>query len=473
MRHSILTFRQHAAGRTPRSAWNSIFSIRRYVRLNPLLAGLALTLGLAALSGCKPQPAQGQQQQQPPPPPVTVTRPVERDVVKWDEFNGRLEAVESVEVRARVSGMVLATPFQEGAVVKEGDVLVELDLREFQADLESKIAARDQAAAQVELARINYTHTKDLREGEAASVIEYQNSEAKLKAAQAALAGAEADVQAARLNVEWCRVTAPIPGRVSRKFVTVGNMVTGGSGTGTLLTTITSIDPIYCYVDVDERSIIGYQRMAQDNQRMDARASGIPCRLQISDETGFPHEGYIDFVDNHVNPDTGSIWLRGVFPNPDGWLTPGFFARVSIPGSDRFSTVLIPDQAVTTDQNEKQVLLVAADDTVQARAVKLGPLFGELRAVVSGLDVGDRVIVNGLMRARPGVKVSPEESEIPDTMLEPRLLGLANSDAFTAALFSPDALLTAVNRMRPNRVQTSNRVAPESLFAPATRRPAP
>lgn len=421
----------------------------------------------ASLTGCKPVLAQGQPPQQPPPPPVTVTRPVERDVVKWDEFNGRLEAVESVEVRARVSGMVQATPFQEGAVVKAGDVLVELDLREFQADLESKIAARDRAAAQVEIAQINYSHTKDLREGEAASVIEFQNSEANLKAAQAVLAGAAADVEAARLNVEWCHVTAPISGRVSRKFVTVGNMVTGGSGTGTLLTTITSIDPIYCYLDVDERSIIEYQRLAQNDPQMDTRASGIPCRLQLSDETGFPHEGRIDFVDNHVNPDTGSIWVRGVFPNPDGWLTPGFFARVSIPGSERFSTVLIPDQAVTTDQNEKQVLLVADDNTVQARAVKLGPLFGELRAVVSGLDIGDRVIVNGLMRARPGVKVSPEESLIPDTMLEPKLLGLANSVAITAAAVSPDALLSAADHTPPNRA------VPRPLNLPAARRQAP
>lgn len=386
---------------------------------------------LAAVGGCAPHHAS--RPPAPPPPAVTVALPAQQDVVEWDEYTGRLEAVESADVRARVSGLVVATPFEEGAVVQKGDVLVELDVRPFQADLDSKLAAQAQAAAQADLAQITYAHTKSMRAEASASIIEFQEAEATLRAAQAALAGAQANVEAARLNVEWCRVTAPIAGRISRKAVTLGNMVTGGTGTGTLLTTITSIDPIYCYLDVDERSILKYQRLAQEKKRMDARARGVPCQMQLANESGYPHEGVIDFVDNRVNPDTGSMWLRGVFPNPDGLLTPGFFGRVRIPGSERYTTLLVPDVAVTADQSEKEVLVVTTDDVVQARTVRLGRLFGELRSIVSGIGPDDRVVINGLMRARPGMKVVVQESEIPVAMLRPKVLGLTATDALAAA----------------------------------------
>jgi len=421
--------------------------------LQRILAGvwpalvLPITVGGCARHAAATPPA-------PPPPTVTVALPAQQDVVEWDEYTGRLEAVETADVRARISGQVVATPFLEGALVQKGDLLLELDVRPFQAELDGRRAAASQAAAQVDLARITFNHTQAMRERESASVIEFQEARAALRAAEAALASAQAGVEAAQLNVEWCRVTAPVTGRISRKYVTVGNMVTGGTGTGTLLTTITSIDPIYCYVDVDERSILNYQRLARENRRADARAQDVPCQLQLANESGFAHTGTIDFVDNRVNADTGSLWLRGVFPNPDGLLTPGFFGRVRIPGSARHSTLLVPDVAITADQSEKQVLVVAADNVVQARIVKLGRLFGELRAVEAGLAPGDRVIINGLMRARPGAKVVTQTAEIPLALLRPELLGLpatAASPGGTAAALAVPSPATAGGPTEPVR----------------------
>jgi RND family efflux transporter MFP subunit len=391
-----------------------------------MLVGItALAWGIGGCTRKGPPPA-------PPPPAVTVARPVLHEVIEWDEYPGRLDAVDSADVRARVSGLIVKTLFQEGAVVRQGDVLVELDVRPFQADLDSKLAAEQQAAAQVDLATITYNHTKEMWSGNSATIIEYQTAEANLRAAQAALAGAEANVETARLNVEWCRVAAPIAGRISRKYVTEGNLVTGGNGTGTLLTTITSIDPIYCYLDVNERSMLKYQRLAQENKRPDVREAHVPCKLQLADEHDFPHPGTIDFVDNRVTPDTGTIWLRGVFPDPDGWLVPGMFGRVRIPGSAKYQALLVPDLAVATDQNEKILFVLGPGDIVQVRAVKLGALFGGLRAIQSGISSDDRVIINGLMQARAGSKVSPQESEIPVTMLRPEMLGLTGSQELAA-----------------------------------------
>ena len=375
----------------------------------------------------------------PPPPSVTVAHPVAREVIEWDEYTGYLDAVEFVEVRARVSGLMMSAPFQEGAIVKKGELLVEIDVRPFQADLDAKVAAEAQAAAQVNLAKVDFDRIESIPE-DSRSRTEYDTASAKLKEAEALVAAAKANVESARLNVEWCRVTAPIAGRISRKSVTEGNLITGGSGTGTLLTTIASIDPIYCYVDADERSVLKYQKMSREGTRTSARDAHIPCLLQLTDETGFPHEGYVDFVDNRIDPTTGTIRARAVFKNPKGYLLPGLFGRIRVPGSGRYQAILVPDEAIGADQDQRLLMIVGPDDVVNPRPVKLGALFGNLRAIESGIGKADRVVINGLMQARPGMKVSPHETMISMTAFES-----ASPDRPTTQAFYDDDLPAATS----------------------------
>lgn len=366
-----------------------------------------LAIGILPCGGCWQRPTPPGF----PPPAVTVARPVQREVIEWDEYTGHLDAVESVEVRARVSGLIMSAPFREGTVVNAGELLLEIDVRPFQAELDSRLADTARAQAQLDLAQIEFRRIEGMSP-DARTETEYDTAAANMRQAQAVVAAAKAAVDAARLNVEWCRVIAPIGGRISRKDVTPGNLITGGGGQATLLTTITSIDPIYCYVDTDERSVLKYQRLAQAGKRISARDERIPCFLALSDESGFPHQGEVDFVDNRVDQMTGTIRARGIFANTDGRLIPGYFARVRVPGSGRYQTLLVPDSAVTTDLGQKQLLVVKADNTVEARSVELGALFGELRAIQSGIALEDRVVINGLLQARPGSKVAPREGAV-------------------------------------------------------------
>jgi RND family efflux transporter MFP subunit len=421
---------------------------------------LALALILAAVNG-------GCRRKAMPPPPapaVTVARPLSQEVIEWDEYTGHLEAVETVELRARISGLVFSTPFQEGAIVKKDELLVEIDVQPFEADLESKIAAEQQASAQVDLALITYDHLKELMPMESASPIEFKQSEASLRQARAAVAGAQAAVKSARLNVEWCRIMSPIAGRISRKFVTEGNLVTGGTGTGTLLTTITSIDPIYCYVDADEHSVLKYQKLSREGKRVSARDAQIPCFLQLSNETGFSHEGVVDFVDNRLDPLTGTIRARGVFPNSSGWLTPGFFGRLRLPGSGRYQALLVPDSAITTDQNEKQLLVVGADDVVHIRRIKQGALFGDLRAIASGITPQERIVINGQMNARAEEKVTPQETQISSSSYKltspgsPTTQALPSTEPTTAK--SQDGSVAETRKQPPLSQPTSQPLIP-------------
>ena len=376
-------------------------------------------LGIAALAAALPACAPRRPATQPPPPLVTVAHPIEREVIEWDEYTGHLDAVDFLNLMARVSGFVTSAPFVEGSIVQKGQTLFNIDVRPFQAELDARQADVASAQAQVEIAQIEANRLRRLMPQQAAAPFEHQTAEAILRQREAVLAAAKAAVESAQLNVEWCNVTAPITGRVSNKRVTTGDLISGGTGQSTPLTTIASIDPVYCYIDMDERSVLKYQRLAREKKRPSARQTKIPCFMQLGNETGFPREGYIDFLDNRLDPATGTMRARGVFPNPGGWLEPGFFARLRIPGSGAYQAVLVPDAAVVPLQNERILMVLGPDNVVQARNVTLGALFGELRAIASGITPRDRVVINGLVRAQPGVKVTPQEGTIPMDSFQP------------------------------------------------------
>jgi RND family efflux transporter MFP subunit len=369
---------------------------------------LAVLLGVG-LIGCgePPPPAQA-----PPPAMVTVARPVQKDVVEWDTYTGYLEAPESVSVAARVSGLITEAPFVEGSIVKKGDVLFVIDDRPFKADLDLKLAAEQVAEAQASYAKITFDRITGLRSTEAVSQQDLDNAKANIDQAEAAVAGAKAAVESSRLNLEWTRVLSPIDGRVSNKLVTVGNLVNGGQGQATQLTTIESVSPMYCYVDIDEHSVLKYQKLAVENKSVNSHDGSVPCYVQLSNESGFPHQGVIDFVDNHVDTTTGTLRERGVLQNKSGLLTPGFFARLCIPGSGRYEALLIPDDAIGNDQSSRTVYVVNKDNVVESRVVQMGALFGRLRSIDSGLTADDRVIINGQMRTRPGATVAPTDGTI-------------------------------------------------------------
>ena len=377
-----------------------------------------------------------------PPPAVTVAKPVQREVIEWDEYTGRLEAVETVDVRARVSGFIERADFQEGSLVKAGDVLFVIDSRPFDAHLANQQAEVLRAQAQLAFASNEFARQEGIRTSGAGSELELENARQKMREGEAAVAAAKALVQQAQLNVEWSRVTAPITGRISRKLVTAGNLITGGAGEATLLTTITSVDPIYCYVDADEQSVLKYAKLAREGRRVSARQAQIPCFMQLQDESGFPHEGVIDFVDNRLDPNTGTIRARGVFPNSASWLLPGLFARLRIPGSGRYEALLVPDSAVVTDQNQKLLMVVDADNTVVPHPVTLGALFGEFRAIASGISTADRVVINGLMHARPRAKVSPQETALPTESMGLTAPGSPATQALPTTSTTPQAPAT-------------------------------
>jgi RND family efflux transporter MFP subunit len=370
-----------------------------------------LSLVAAVTCGCMGKPGA-----MPAPPPAVVTTacPLQKEVVEWDTFSGHLQSPEMANVAARVSGLVVEMPFTEGAIVKRGDLLAVIDDRPFKADLDAKLADQQRAESTLALAKITYDRMVVLEKKNAVAVQEFDNAKAACDQAAALLAGAKAAVETARLNLEWCRVLAPIDGRVSDKLVTVGNLVNGGAGMAqaTLLTTVTSVDPMYCYVDVDEHSILKYQKLAAERKLLSAREGKLPCFVGLENETGFPHEGFVDFMDNHVDPATGTMRVRAVLPNKSGKLFPGFYARLRVPGSGRYRTLLLPDQAIGSDQNQHTVMVVDKDNNVQVRTVKLGALFGGLRSIVSGITADDRVVINGQMHARPGAKVQPKEESI-------------------------------------------------------------
>jgi len=345
----------------------------------------------------------------PPPPKVKVTQPVARDTMEWDEFTARLDAVDSVEVRPRVSGYLQAVHFQDGALVKKGDLLFTIDPRPYEATLRRTLAEHSLATSRLGLAQKNAARAGDLLKSHAISQEEADIRESNRRQAEAAVDEVQAAVDAARLDVEFTRVTAPVAGRVGRKLVTEGNLISGGVGTqGTLLTTIVSLDPIYAYFEADEGSVLKYNRLARSGQRPSSRENKNPVHVGLADEQGFPHDGVMDFVDNQIDRGTGTIVARAILPNPDLSLLPGLFARLQLPGSGQYRAILIPDEAVGTDQSQKFVWVVDAENKAQYRTVKIGPMIDGLRVVREGLGPEDRIVVAGIQRVRPGLVVDPQ-----------------------------------------------------------------
>jgi len=334
----------------------------------------------------------------PPAAQVTVAEVIHRPLRDWSEFTGRLEAVQSVEIRPRVSGYIDRIGFEEGVRVKKGQILFRIDPRPFRAEAERQLAARTRARSELDLAKANHARAQRLIGENAISREEFERLSSADAVAASDLAAANAALSAAKLNLEFTEVRAPIDGRVSRALITQGNLVSSDS----LLTTIVSDDPVYATFDADEQTFLRYSRNAANRT-----AGEDPVYMGLTDEKDFPHRGRLNFVDNQVDRKTGTIRTRAVFANPDGIYTPGLFVRIRLVGRDTRDAVLIDDRAVGTDLGKKFVFVLKNDSTVDYRGVTLGPDVDGLRVVDSGLGAGEVIVINGLQRVRPGVSVSP------------------------------------------------------------------
>jgi RND family efflux transporter MFP subunit len=367
------------------------------------LRSLALLVLTAALSACTPTAAQPADAAL---PQVTAAAVVSRDITEWDEFTGRLEAVNTVAIRPRVSGFVSAVRFEEGAIVSRGDLLFEIDARPFQAEVDRLTAEVARARATIHRATSELRRAERLAAEHAISNEEHDRRAAFAQESAAHAAAIEAALRAAELNLEFTRVTSPIAGRVGRAIVTEGNLVSSsGGGDATVLTTVVSLDPIYASFDADEQTFLRYGELARDGKRVSARQAGLPIRMALASDEEFVREGRMNFLDNQVDPTTGTIRGRAVFRNADLGLTPGLFVRVRLPGTDSYRGLLIQDRAVGTDLDKRFVYVVTPERTIEYRSVTLGPIVDGLRVVRSGLAAGDLVVVNGVQRVRLGVKV--------------------------------------------------------------------
>ncbi|MDD5275929.1 MAG: efflux RND transporter periplasmic adaptor subunit [Methylovulum sp.] len=375
-----------------------------------LLAVLSMSLML--LAGCDKN-ATPSTVVTPPKPTIVASQPLQHEIVEWDEFTGRLEAVESVDIRARVSGYLQKIGFQEGGKVKKGDLLFVVDPRPYLAQLHQAKAELDRATSRWELAQNDVQRAQRLLKEQAISEEEYDTRSKNVVQAAASVESAKAAVELAQLNVDFTQIRAPVPGQISRKLITEGNLVNADT---TVLATIVSVDPIHVYIDADERSVLKYRRLSIEGKRQSARYFKIPLEMALLDETRYEHKGYIDYVDPEFNPATGTIRARGVFANPDDLLGPGLFARVRIPGSGKYQAILISDKAIAMDQGKQFVMVVNKDNRAEYRPIQTGRIHEGLRIVTAGLTVDDWVITNGLQFVRPGVEVeathAPMQAEL-------------------------------------------------------------
>src|SRR3979411_1966580 len=354
-------------------------------------------------AGCKKKSA--------PPPaalPVNVLTVVEKEVNEWDEFTGRLEAVESVEIRPRVSGYITEIHFEAGAIIKKGDLLYEIDPRPYQADFDRAVAELERMQAQVKLAQIELDRGKELRAKSTISASEFDQRAATYQGAAAAASSAEAAKNSAALNLEFTQVKSTIDGRVSDQRITVGNLVQPGAGPESVLTTVVSVDPIYAKVDADENAVLKYVKLSEEGKRVSARTEKIPAFVELGNETEFPHKGDVDFVDNRLDSSTGTVRARVVLKNWNpALITPGFFVRVRIAGATPYRAALIADKVISSQQGLKYAFVVKLDNTIERRTLETGTIFEGKRIVKSGLKDGEKVVSTRLQMLQPGMHVTP------------------------------------------------------------------
>lgn len=374
---------------------------------------LAVALGMVfVVPALAPADAQGR-----PPPPVTVAKPLSKHITKWDEFSGRFEAIESVEVRPRVTGFVSKIHFQDGQIVEKGDLLFTIERRAFEIEVASAKATVDQRKAEVALQVSEVERARPLVKSGAVTERDFEQRKANLAVARAQLAAADAAFQRAELDLEWSEVRAPISGRTSDRDVDVGALVSGGqTGAATVLTRIVSLDPIHFTFDASETDYLRYVRLSRSGERASSRDTGNPVRIKLSDEEGWPWTGKMNFVDNQLNPRSGTIRGRALVENDDKILAPGVFGRMQLFGGE-IDALLVPDRSVVSDQTQKIVFAVDNDNMVVAKPVKLGPLQdGGLRVISSGISADDKIVIDGIANpaVRPGAKVTPQDGTIDD-----------------------------------------------------------
>jgi RND family efflux transporter MFP subunit len=371
----------------------------------------ALILLAPALAGCgQSQPPGGG----PPPPTVTVAKPIERGITDQDEYVGRFVAVDSVEIRARVSGYLDQIHFRDGQMVKQGDLLFTIDKRPFQNTVAQARGTLAQAKANLAFAEADLERAKQLVRDRTITEQTFDQRTQAQRSAAASVAANEAAVRQAELDLEFTELRAPVAGRIGDRRVSPGNLVTGGAGgTTTMLANIVSLDPIRFEFTMDEASYLRYERFSGSGKEVTGREGGVIVGLKLLDEKTFEHRGHMDFVDNAIDRSSGTIRGRASFSNPNAVLTPGMFGRIRVPGSPAYNAMLLPDAAIGTEQIRKFVLVVGDDNTAVQKYVTLGPLSDDnLRIIKDGIQAGDRVIVNGLMRVRPGQKVTPQEQGV-------------------------------------------------------------
>jgi membrane fusion protein, multidrug efflux system len=396
--------------------------------LNNMTPQGILAIALAALASLNVGCSSSAQPKAPALPEVSVAEVICKQIGDSDEFTGRLEAVHAVEVRPRVSGYLQSVHFMEGEIVREGDLLFQIDPRPFQAEVDRLKGELSQARAQLSRAQSDFQRAERLHNNDGMSAEEYDRRAAVRNEAQARIASTEGALRGAELNLEFTRVIAPITGRVGRAEITEGNLVLGGAGQIRPLTTLVSLDPIYVYFDVDEQTFLKYARLTQTHGTTSHDLRGAAL-LGLADEDGFPHSGQLSFVDNQVSTSTGTIRLRATFANKNLSLTPGLFARIRLQGGNTQSGCLARDEAVITDLNQKYVFVLGKNNTIEYRPVKLGPMTDGLRVLRDGLQEGDIVVVSGLQRVRPGAAVTPKKVSMAS---QTRALGDASAQSALA-----------------------------------------
>ncbi len=364
------------------------------MRLQPVITSFAGLAAVAVLAACSAQ-AKQEQTAAAPPVQVTVTDVAFKSLRQWDDFTGRLEPIDTVEIRPRVSGYIDGARFAEGARVSKGQVLFQIDPRPYQAEADRAAAEVARAKAQLDLAVVNRERGRRLIEQNALAQSEFDRLSSEERAAQANVSAAQAALQTARLNLQWTRVTSPIDGRVSKAIITRGNLVTQAS----LLTTVVSDTPIYAAFNADEQTFLKYAAAE--------RGKESPVYMGLMTEDGYPHVGKLTFIDNALDAKSGTINGRAIFANADGKFTPGLFARIRLVSAESREVALAPDRAVATDLGKRYVVVVNGSNKAEYRPVEIGPLAGNLRIIRSGLKPGDRVIVGGLQKVKPGDTVAP------------------------------------------------------------------